>query len=157
MLNFGLTCANFKPKHRRTFSRKTRLILRGSVIFLGIIFLGNLVLAAPAATDATNSTGSSAPPIIGGKVLPGTDISDAEFKNDWFRTTLLKNIINLLISFGAALAVIFLIIAGYQYLTAVGNEEQVQQAHKTFTFALVGLAVALTAFLLVQILVNIQF
>lgn len=157
MLNFGLTCANFKPKYRRTFSRKTRLILRGSVIFLGIIFLGNLVLAAPVATDATNSTGSSAPPIIGGKVLPGTDISDADFQNDWFRTTLLKNIINLLISFGAALAVVFLIIAGYQYLTAVGNEEQVQQAHKTFTFALVGLAVALTAFLLVQILVNIQF
>lgn len=110
------------------------------------------------------------PELPGGSLLPGTsqdvkdavkgqegDLNAAEKELQWLQTTFLKNIINQLIGWTAALAVVFLVIGGYQYLTAVGNEEQIKSAHKTITWSLAGLLLALLAFAIVQILVNIEF
>ncbi len=114
-------------------------------------------------------------PLIGGTLLPGIQediqaavenqtssvagekLSAGEKKLRWLQNTFLRNIINQLIGWTAALAVVFLVIGGYQYLTAVGNEEQIKQAHKTIIWSLAGMFFALIAFAIVQILVNIDF
>lgn len=43
------------------------------------------------------------------------------------------------------LAVIFIILAAFQYLTAGGEEEKIKQAHKKIIFAIVAIAVAFLA------------
>lgn len=101
------------------------------------------------------------PKLIGGELLPGTEEEiQKEIEEDatgWLQNTFLKNLIDNAIGWTAALAVLFLIIGGYQYLTAAGDEEKIKNAHKAITFSLVGLLLALLAFAIVQIVVNIQF
>ncbi|MCK5471685.1 hypothetical protein KAI54_00665 [Candidatus Gracilibacteria bacterium] len=122
--------------------------------------------------DETAAVEKSLPPeLIGGSLLPGTsegvkeavknqegeDLNTAEKKLQWLQTTFIRNVISQLIGWTAALAVVFLIFGGYQYLTSVGNDEQIKSAHKTITWSLAGLLLALLAFAIVQILVNIKF
>jgi len=106
------------------------------------------------------------PPLIGGDILPGTDNSDIEKVGseldanegvNWIRDTLIMNIVSKLIGWTAALAVVFLIIGGYQYLTAASNEEQVKKAHKTIIWSLAGVLISLLAFSIIQIVTNINF
>lgn len=138
------------------FSLKTNgLLVFGLTLLVGV-FCG-CSNPAQAKDDPDKDADSKAHPIIRGEFLPGTDLAAETDLEVWFQNTFFKNVIKILISLGAALSVIFLILAGYQYLTALGNEEQVKQAHKNFTFALVGLGVVLLAFLIIQILTNISF
>lgn len=44
-----------------------------------------------------------------------------------------------------ALAVIFFLVAGFNYLTSQGNEEKVKAAHKQIVYGLVALAVAVVS------------
>ncbi|MFA6458242.1 MAG: hypothetical protein WCV72_02520 [Patescibacteria group bacterium] len=101
------------------------------------------------------------PQLIGGTILPGADDETkgtiAPNVTEWMQGTFLRNLIDQAIGWTAALAVIFLIIGGYQYLTAMGNEEQLKVAHKTIIWSIAGVLLALLSFAIVQIIVNIQF
>jgi hypothetical protein len=100
------------------------------------------------------------PSLIGGDLLPGTGNPAEALRNDssgWLQNIFLNKVINILIGLTAALAVVFIILGGYQYLTSVGNEEQIKTAHKTIIWGLVGVLVAMLAFAIVQILINIDF
>jgi hypothetical protein len=46
---------------------------------------------------------------------------------------------------GAVLCVMWIIYAGFKYVTAQGNEKKVSEAHKTLLWALVGTGVLLGA------------
>jgi hypothetical protein len=113
----------------------------------------------------TFAAAQNPPPIIGGTLLPGVNagISQQAGSNqgqkelNWIQTVFFKNTINKLIGWAAALAVVFLIIGGYQYLTAFGSDDQIKQAHKTITWSLVGVVLAMLAFAVVQIVVNLKF
>lgn len=115
---------------------------------------------------AALATATLPPTVIGGELLPGTQGTEAQpgieqaIDQDipgWFQNTFLSNIITTLIGWTAALAVVMIIVGAYQYLTAVGDEEQVKQGRKTIIFGLVGVALALLAFAIVQILINFDF
>ena len=54
-----------------------------------------------------------------------------------------------------AVSVIVVIIAGFMYLTAGGNEQQVTKANKTLTYAVVGLVVGASAYSLPYLIQNI--
>lgn len=119
-------------------------------ILLSLLSLPSMALAAS----------DRVPDLIHGELLPGPekdDANDPEKINTWFQKTLIKNLINTIIGIGAALSVVVLVIGGYMYLTAMGDEEQLQQAHKTILWALLGLALALLAFAIVQVIVSIDF
>lgn len=64
------------------------------------------------------------------------------------------NITNWVLGFVTILAVLFLIWGGLQYLTAAGNEEQVEKAKNTITYALLGLVVAAIAYAAVVVVVR---
>ncbi|MFH1546586.1 MAG: hypothetical protein ABIE14_04375 [Patescibacteria group bacterium] len=149
-------------------------MFRKIFITLAIGFFTFASALVAVADDASNTSDSTPPDLIGGSLLPGTSIEvktavgketekdgntliAAEKQLQWLQTTFLKNVINQLIGWTAALAVVFLVIGGYQYLTAVGNDEQIKSAHKTITWSLAGLLLAMLAFAIVQILVNIDF
>lgn len=104
------------------------------------------------------------PPIIGGTLLPGVNAgisqqagsNQGEKELNWLQNVFFKNTINKLIGWTAALSVVFLIIGGYQYLTAFGSDDQIKKAHKTITWSLVGVLLAMLAFAIVQIVVNLK-
>lgn len=120
-----------------------------------------------ATTGANEKDFAEYRPLIGGTLLPGVsqdlgvhrvltakDNENAAY--DWLRIDVLKKFANLLIGWTAAIAVVAIIFGAYQYLTAVGDAEQIKSAHKTITFSLIGVAIALLAFAVVQVIVNID-
>jgi len=65
---------------------------------------------------------------------------------------LIISIVSVLLLVAGSIAVVFLMIGGYQYVTAHGNEEASEAAKKTITSSIVGLAVVTLAFAIVRII-----
>ena len=60
-------------------------------------------------------------------------------------------IITALMALSASLAVLMIVWAGIQYLTAYGNEDKTASAKKTITWALVGLAIVALVFTILEV------
>lgn len=80
-----------------------------------------------------------------GSGLPGSDTFGG----------LVALIVQILLVVAGSIAVIFLIIGGYRYITASGNEEQTEAAKKTLTGALIGLVIIAMSFAIIAIISNI--
>lgn len=62
----------------------------------------------------------------------------------------IANIINIVLSFLGVIAVIMIITAGYQWMMAGGNEEKVKEAKTRLKNAIIGLALVLLAFIIIN-------
>ncbi len=60
-------------------------------------------------------------------------------------SALLNSILDKLMGIIAIVAVIFIVIGGVMYMTSGGNEAMITRAKKTWTYAVIGLAIALAA------------
>ena len=60
-------------------------------------------------------------------------------------TKILCNIRDWFFTFALIIGVIFVIVAAFQYMTAAGDSEKVRKAHWSLTYAAIGLAVAILA------------
>lgn len=69
-------------------------------------------------------------------------------------TGLIANVIGILLYFGGIVAVLFIIIGGYYYLTARGNEEQATKGRHTLVYALIGLSLIILSYVIVNVLTN---
>ncbi|MFH1111779.1 MAG: TrbC/VirB2 family protein, partial [Patescibacteria group bacterium] len=56
------------------------------------------------------------------------------------------NIINILLGFLGVIAIVIIIIAGFKWMTAAGNEEQISSAKKMLGAGIIGLVIILAAF-----------
>ncbi len=65
--------------------------------------------------------------------------------------TMISNTILLIVG---VIAVLFLIIGGFQYITSAGNPEQVGKAKNTILYAIIGILVTLLAWAVVQFVVD---
>ncbi len=63
---------------------------------------------------------------------------------------LIYSLINWAIGIAALVCVVVLIVSGYKYITAAGDENKVESATKTLTFAIIGLVICFIAVILVQ-------
>lgn len=126
-----------------------------SLVFVALVFAP--VFATETVDLTEGKTGGHALELIGGKILPGSDFDAENNSAESVINSFFQKTTTFLIGMTTAVAVIFLIIGGYQYLTSFGNEEQIKSAHKTITFSLAGVALALLAFAIVQIVINIDF
>ncbi len=85
------------------------------------------------------------------QILPDASNRAGAFDWDWDDIgKVLVNIAHYLLMAVGAVAIIFLIIGGYRYITSFGNPEAIQQAKGTITWAIIGLIVALLALLAVM-------
>ncbi len=73
-------------------------------------------------------------------VEPGDDLSVAE---------VLTKSINWVLGFTAAVAILFLIIGGLQYITSSGNKDRAEAAKKTILYAVIGLIVVALSYVIV--------
>ena len=61
-------------------------------------------------------------------------------------------IITILISVSGAISFIFIIIGGFKFVTSSGDQKKIASASSTLTYAIIGLAVSILAFIIVQAL-----
>jgi type IV secretion system pilin len=66
----------------------------------------------------------------------------------------LAAVINALLLFAGAIAVLFLIVGGFRYVVSAGNPDQVEAAKKTILYAVLGLIIIFVAFVLTQLAMN---
>lgn len=64
-------------------------------------------------------------------------------------------IIQILLYIVASISVLFLIIGGFRYVTAHGNEEAAEGAKKTMIHAIIGLVIVILSFAIIAIITNI--
>ena len=67
---------------------------------------------------------------------------------------LIQRIIQILLIIGGVIAVIYLIVAGYQYITAGGNAEQAVAARTAILNAVIGIIVVFAAYLIITFVFN---
>ncbi len=63
-------------------------------------------------------------------------------------------IINILLAIVGLIAVLFLIIGGFRYITAGGNEETAESGKKTIINAIIGIIIVILSFVIVRVIAN---
>ncbi len=89
---------------------------------------------------------------IGNYFQPGKNIRD--FGN------VFSVLVPLLVTAGAVLCLVFLLIGAVKYLTAGGTKENIESARKTLWFAIIGFALIFMAFFIVRVITfvtNVDF
>jgi Na+-driven multidrug efflux pump len=85
-----------------------------------------------------------------GKYLPDNPLEEDNV------LAIIETTINVAIFLAALVCVGVLVASGYSYITAAGDEQKVEKATKTLTFAIVGLVICFIAVILVRfVLTNI--
>lgn len=126
-----------------------------SLFITGFIFCFSDKINAYAQFNSRGDVKLSEP--IGGDILPGGKILEASsIEESFLFSQLIPFIISYALRLAIALTVIALIIGGYQYITAYGDEEKHKTAQKTITYAIVGLIISILAFGIVTIITNLQ-
>lgn len=69
-------------------------------------------------------------------------------------TVLLTRIINILLGIAGLVAVIFLIVGGFRYITAGGNEEAAEAGKKAIVNAIIGIVIIILSFVIVRVVAN---
>lgn len=75
-----------------------------------------------------------------------------ENKKDASLIDFLTRIKNYLLGFVGALAVLFIVWAGIQYITSAGSKDRIEKAKKTLTYAVVGLIAVILSGLVLSLI-----
>lgn len=82
------------------------------------------------------------------------EAGDSGLPEDSNVNELLIRIINVLLAVAGLVAVVFLIIGGFRYITAGGNEEAAEAGKKTIVNAIIGIVVIILSFVIVRVVSN---
>lgn len=64
---------------------------------------------------------------------------------------LMSAIVQIMIGLSAILCIIFIIVGGYKFITSGGDPKKLESARMTIFYALVGIAVVILAFIILQV------
>lgn len=117
-----------------------RLLFNAFVIFL----IGIFVSVAPARVAASSPTNSWGGVCVAG---PQNDVATIQGFE-----CLIANVLTVFIALIGLAAFIMIVIAGFRYLTSGGNTKGTEQARSTITYAIIGIVVALSAFIILRLL-----
>ena len=62
----------------------------------------------------------------------------------------LQNVVNFLVMFSAVVAVFFIVWSGIKFVTSQGDQQKIESARKTMTWAIAGLVFILAAFFILN-------
>ncbi|TES95899.1 hypothetical protein E3J85_01610 [Patescibacteria group bacterium] len=102
------------------------------LILAGVLIAGNALAVAKVAPGDVGSQ------------IPTAEDSGAPFSSQ------LATVINVLLALASTVAVIFIIIGGYRYITSVGNPEEEKNAKRMIWYAVIGLVIVILSFALVN-------
>ena len=119
---------------KKILNRKTLLF---AVLFSLFVLLG---------WQASIAFACSGQPIAGVCFPTGTGLSESDAK------TIITNILKWILGIFGALAIIGFVVSGIQYLVSAGNEKSAETAKRNMTYCIIGVAVALSGFVIIQAL-----
>lgn len=101
-------------------------------------------------------------PIMNGTITeqlagPETDQVATKVEESYLFTVLVPFVIKTLLVFAAAAATIFLIYSGWQYAMGFGDEGAYTQAKKNIIYAIIGLALTILSYAIVDILSSVDW
>lgn len=88
--------------------------------------------------------------------LPGNQ-SEGTTIRSWVINEILPTWTQGMIGFTAALTFLMMVISGFRYLTSYGNDETATAAKKMLIYSSLGLVLAIFAYAIVSIIINIKF
>lgn len=103
-------------------------------------------------TTATFTIGGTPPPPPAGTPALSPTGFIAECQSGGSIGACIKGIYLLSIGLAALIALLMIVLAGYRYMTASGNAQQVENAKESFTAAVIGLIVIFIAFILLDLI-----
>ena len=68
---------------------------------------------------------------------------------------LIRTVINWLLAIAFGVAVLFLIIGGFQYITSAGNEEAAEKGRGTAVNALIGVVIIVLSYVIINVVANL--
>jgi len=71
--------------------------------------------------------------------------------------TVIVNIINIALGFLGVIAVVIVLLGGFKWMTAGGNEDKVEEAKKILGAGVIGLVIVLSAWALTSYVINIIY
>lgn len=123
-----------------------------SFFFAGVLLLAvlPLVTGQPAFADCiSDPTSAGCPCALNSSSAACQDLS----KPDGLSNTI-KNATNIVLFIAGALAVIMIIYGAIRFMTAHGNEKQVESARLIVTYSVIGLIIAILAYALVNFVLS---
>ena len=67
----------------------------------------------------------------------------------------IKNIVKTMVGIAGAVAVVFMVVGGFHYITSSGHPEKLDKAKKTLLYSGIGLAIVLAAYPIVDFVAGI--
>lgn len=125
------------------------------------VILTSILLLLPGTVIAQPGPGQNIPPNCDANYEPqGTKCVLKNPSSGYLVTfpdfdTLLERVISWLLYFAGGIAVLFLLVGGFQYISARGNEEATEKAKKTITGAIIGIVIIVMAFAIIAIISNL--
>lgn len=86
-------------------------------------------------------------------IVPGCVVGDVATLN--CLPALFQNVVKAALLFAGAVALFLIIISGLKFITSAGDPKQVEGAKHTMTYAIIGLIIILTSFLIINLIANI--
>ena len=87
------------------------------------------------------------PDLWGGNINKGNpDLEDL--------SQLIRNIANIAIALVGTVALLFLIIGGFYYITSAGNPDNVGKAKQTILYSIIGLILAIVSYAIINFIIN---
>ncbi|QQS22850.1 hypothetical protein IPM19_04475 [bacterium] len=128
-----------------------KVLLHMFLTLVTVVVFGWMPITAADAQRAATPTSSSGNRVQDGlndikEVFPETVVDKGATPQ-----SLAKTIIDYALYLAAIISVLFIIIGGYYYITARGDEAQAKKGRTTLVNALIGLAIVVLSFVIVQV------
>jgi lysylphosphatidylglycerol synthetase-like protein (DUF2156 family) len=93
-------------------------------------------------------------PVLVGAQLTIPDSGGTGLPNDSSLRGFIIRVINIALALAGLIAVFFLILGGFRYITSLGNEEAAGQAKKIILNAIIGIVIIILSFVIVRVISN---
>jgi len=127
-------------------SKKIQHLIFSAMIIFGLA--GQVALPSYALAACGGGSGSSKDQVLGGVGATGKECKSSAIP------TAVGKIVSLLSYIAGAVAVIMIIISGFNYITSAGDSNKVNSAKNTLIYAAVGLTIAVLAQVIVNLVIN---
>jgi hypothetical protein len=120
-----------------------KLFIKGSILISS--FFAPLLAKAQENQYISNGLGDIADIFPGGPGLGGATTLTGRYG-------LIYRVIIMLLSLAGMVAVLFIIVGGFWYITSAGNEEQAEKGKSTLLNAIIGIIVIVLSFVIIDVI-----
>lgn len=121
-----------------------KIIKKINFLKVAEVLLTVVIIFAPLFVNAQLSRNFQCDPSSGLNCTAGTSVNQ-----------LIKTVINWMLGIAFGIAVLFLIIGGFWYITSAGNEETAEKGKGTAVNAIIGIVIIILSYVIVNVVSNL--